>query len=393
MNPEHQRIWEQGDSVIQRFQRMATKYDGAADRRYEYESREGNPVKFTNDKLTRNEEVLDRLQSNLLPMLQFQTINLFESLNPLGLQQEPESKIQLISQNQLNVETHVDELRNWFDEVCSGHLARAYPSNDYHYQRSKFFRLSSLKGYILEASQDIGRSCRIAYDILNRAKRSTQPPSQQTNKMYHQGILLAEKANRSFQAAIECIKGSELDVAEKRWQSSLVSIDDSLRNIIGLVTPLTNSSPRQNLIQESVTDLAKSAIILIKVHKVFFAKFFSKSGAIRINIPCYTEMSSDQIASIVRSVEGVAKELLGLVGHLKGTGRFGDYITNKLRATPSTLQARFNPPMDLLLLYLIPLIPDTATQDDYREWLLTWSTQRHLSSENYLKHLADLASS
>ncbi|WAR52063.1 hypothetical protein PtB15_1B502 [Puccinia triticina] len=391
-DPEHERVWKQGDSVIQNFRRMVSKYDEAADRRLEYQPRQVDPVKFTIDELTRNEKILDHLQSTLLPSLQFQTIKLFKLLNPLGLQQELESKIQLISQTQLNVEKYIDRLKSWIVQVCPGRLDRSYPSNDHHYKRLKSFRLSSLKKYIFEASQDMSRSCRVASEILNRAKDSTEPPSQQTKKTYHQGVLLAHKAIRSFQATIECIKGSELDVAEKSWQSRLMSIDNSLRNIVCLVTPVTNSSPndthrrcRKNFTNESVIDLAKSAITLIKVHKLFFVKFFSRRGAIRRSIPCFTELCSDQIGSIVRSFEDVAEEIHGLVERFKEADKIGDHITNdSLRLTAARLKARFDAPMVLLLLYLIPLIPDIATQNDYRDWLLTWNTQRNLASENYI---------
>ncbi|OAV87053.1 hypothetical protein PTTG_29597 [Puccinia triticina 1-1 BBBD Race 1] len=383
-NPEHERIWKQGDAVIESFQRMVTKYDESADRRLE--NFRANHVKFTIDELTRNEATLNHLVSNLLPMLRSQIIRLLKSLNPFGLQQEPESKIRLISQNRLNVEKTIDILRAWIVKVCPGRLVKPYPSSDHHYKRSKSFRLFTLKKYIFEASLDIGRSCRVASELLHHAKCSADAHSQQTKKTYYQGLLAAKRAVGSIHAAIECIKGSELDVAEKIWQSRLTGIDYSMRIIMCLITPATNSSRRRKKFgDESVIHLSKSAITWIKVHKLFFVKFFSKRGAIRRNLPCFTELCSDQILSIVRSIEDVAEDLNGLVERLKEADRIGDYIINdSLRSSAAALKARFDAPMVLLLLYLIPLIPDIATQNDYRDWLLTWNTQRNLACENYI---------
>ncbi|WAQ81166.1 hypothetical protein PtA15_1A505 [Puccinia triticina] len=316
-NPEHERIWKQGDAVIESFQRMVTKYDESADRRLE--NFRANHVKFTIDELTRNEATLNHLVSNLLPMLRSQIIRLLKSLNPFGLQQEPESKIRLISQNRLNVEKTIDILRAWIVKVCPGRLVKPYPSSDHHYKRSKSFRLFTLKKYIFEASLDIGRSCRVASELLHHAKCSADAHSQQTKKTYYQGLLAAKRAVGSIHAAIECIKGSELDVAEKSWQSRLTGIDYSMRIIMCLITPATNSSRRRK-------------------------KFGDESA-----------------------------------------DRIGDYIINdSLRSSAAALKARFDAPMVLLLLYLIPLIPDIATQNDYRDWLLTWNTQRNLACENYI---------
>ncbi|KAI9607858.1 hypothetical protein H4Q26_005307 [Puccinia striiformis f. sp. tritici PST-130] len=405
---EHQRIWEQGDLVVEGFNRLYVKYSvhQPLDRRRVREgirstnSDHGAFVNLSIDEIASSERSLDELSSHLLPDLQ----------HPIRTRADSRSDEQ-------------------FD--CS-HMSRIfvapYRSDDQNLKRLKSYRRFSLKEDIYEASRLISQLFDVGREILEEVK---QPPKMRGESqhsrcrmyiMYMKRTKLTKFLTDSSQAAIDCIEGSELDVAENNWQRALVGINSSLHEITTLLLPLTRSLrrgsrgdyrpepddaylqeiqrsfDREHLVHGPVIQLARSIKVIIKISKRFFDKISRGNGMNTKRLqPLFTEMSSKQIDSLNRSVVNVSNDLSILIRLSRSTEMHYDQDpeTATIRSrhfiqVVNELKSHFDAPLVVLLLYLVPSIPDTHTglglsiQDYYKDWFRTWNTLLILAIENFI---------
>ncbi|EHS62517.1 uncharacterized protein PGTG_20638 [Puccinia graminis f. sp. tritici CRL 75-36-700-3] len=147
-----------------------------------------------------------------------------------------------------------------------------------------------------------------------------------------------------------------------------------------------NQESRSKLSREPVFHLAKLAIPLIKISKLFFTKL-SKCGLNKTRLPLFTEMASEQIESLANSLGQVTRDIIELGGLLPKADD-GDATGQDFVKIADKLRSRYEAPLVALLLYVIPSIPDSddgfPTQSYYRTWLVTWNTQRILATVNFI---------
>ncbi|WAQ81170.1 hypothetical protein PtA15_1A509 [Puccinia triticina] len=191
---------------------------------------------------------------------------------------------------------------------------------------------------------------------------------------------------------IQCITGSELDVAQLDWPSYLDDVDHVLHKVVTVINQCTHEVPRKTFVQEPVFHLAKLGIGLIKIAKLFFKKLSIdrslNARRIPLRLPLFTEMCSKRIESLAQSLPLVTADILQLGNlfetvydaHENRSGR--DFVK-----VATSLKSRFQAPLVVLLHYLIPSISDTygsSTQDYYKNWFVTWNTQFILTTENFI---------
>ncbi|KNF03320.1 hypothetical protein PSTG_03587 [Puccinia striiformis f. sp. tritici PST-78] len=211
------------------------------------------------------------------------------------------------------------------------------------------------------------------------------------------GDYLIEETFYYIDWTIECIKGSELDLAQCFWRLDLKNFDYMLVDVRMLVDSHTYykigiaKEPTQKLVSEPVIQLANVGTTLIKLCKLFFTKL-STRWMNRKRLPYSTEMSSEQIESLAQSIRDVTGDL----GDLIALFRIADQEMIDDRAELSQgflnigtwLKSRFDPPLLAILLYLLPIIPEThlgfPNQDYYKDWFVTWNTQRILVTEHFI---------
>ncbi|KAH9448725.1 hypothetical protein Pst134EA_028017 [Puccinia striiformis f. sp. tritici] len=434
---EHQRIWEQGDLVVEGFNRLYVKYSvhQPLDRRRVRDgirstnSDHGAFVNLSIDEIASSERSLDELSSHLLPDLQRQVNKLSHSLSLFSLETELDSsKFELLSQIQLELEQTLDQMNSLIVVICPESLFAPYRSDDQNLKRLKSYRRFSLKEDIYEASRLISQLFDVGREILEEVK---QPPKMRGESqhsrcrmyiMYMKRTKLTKFLTDSSQAAIDCIEGSELDVAENNWQRALVGINSSLHEITTLLLPLTRSLrrgsrgdyrpepddaylqeiqrsfDREHLVHGPVIQLARSIKVIIKISKRFFDKISRGNGMNTKRLqPLFTEMSSKQIDSLNRSVVNVSNDLSILIRLSRSTEMHYDQDpeTATIRSrhfiqVVNELKSHFDAPLVVLLLYLVPSIPDTHTglglsiQDYYKDWFRTWNTLLILAIENFI---------
>jgi hypothetical protein len=132
------------------------------------------------------------------------------------------------------------------------------------------------------------------------------------------------------------------------------------------------------------------AIPLIKISKLFFTKL-SERGLNNREHPRFTEMSSHQLNSLAKSLGKVASDILRLSILLDKADEaydpYGAATSQQFVEIAASIKRRYEAPLVVLMLYIVPDIPDSDGSTDqtyYKNWFVTWNTQRILATENFL---------
>ncbi|KAA1127124.1 hypothetical protein PGTUg99_023661 [Puccinia graminis f. sp. tritici] len=417
---EHQRVWDRGgaysclvqcstkttsprltllkllaflsDVVIQGFRRLSIKYRWSTDQYYDLiRTFQETRSTFSSDQATTKESILNQLQFCALPKLHFQITNLSHSLKPLGLQKAPESKFEILLDIQSEIEAILDLIIRLTYILYPEPTYAVSRADDQHLKQFKSYRLRILKAKYFETCENISLVFREAYEVLQKMKHSPEKFSQLVNTADFPGNRSIGNVFESIKWTIKCIKGNELEVAQNSWQADFGGIHYSFQQIMTLVNPESysttdNQESRSKLSREPVFHLAKLAIPLIKISKLFFTKL-SKCGLNKTRLPLFTEMASEQIESLANSLGQVTRDIIELGGLLPKADD-GDATGQDFVKIADKLRSRYEAPLVALLLYVIPSIPDSddgfPTQSYYRTWLVTWNTQRILATVNFI---------
>ncbi|WAR52098.1 hypothetical protein PtB15_1B537 [Puccinia triticina] len=307
---EHERIWVQGDLVIQGFRRLIRKYVRPSGQGHDLTTIEDALSTLSIDDSNLGKETrLNQLESRLLPTLNSQITDLSESLKPLGLLEELEPKLRIVSQIQVELERNVDEIISFISLVCPEPLSTPNRFDDQLSRQFKSYRLHSLKEKFGQTTQNIILVFREGYKLLEKLKSS---PEEVRRLSYEEfpGAGLVKQTTYTIDWAIECIKGTELDVAQHNWMADFDDIDQMQTELRMLIDPHVYENKRK-LRRQKVIHLARLLIGLIKILKLFFTKL-SKRGMRMQRLPSFTEMCSEQIESLAQSLRHVTSDL----GHL-----------------------------------------------------------------------------
>ncbi|OAV92553.1 hypothetical protein PTTG_12401 [Puccinia triticina 1-1 BBBD Race 1] len=391
---EHQRIWAQGDLVSKGFRRLAEKY-----------GRGGDPDRTTIEHTlsTRSveevallqETLLHQLQSYLLPALHGEITILSNFLaKPLDLLKEPETKMKLVLKIQSHIERTVDKIKFSISFICPEPETMSprapHRFDDQHLKRFKSYRLRSLRAKFFTTYRHIYRAVGTGHLLFKNLKSLPEINPEYTFDPWKWWNV--ESTLDAIDLTIECITGSELDVAQLDWPSYLDDVDHVLHKVVTVINQCTHEVPRKTFVQEPVFHLAKLGIGLIKIAKLFFKKLSIdrslNARRIPLRLPLFTEMCSKRIESLAQSLPLVTADILQLGNlfetvydaHENRSGR--DFVK-----VATSLKSRFQAPLVVLLHYLIPSISDTygsSTQDYYKNWFVTWNTQFILTTENFI---------
>ncbi|KAH9444357.1 hypothetical protein Pst134EA_032232 [Puccinia striiformis f. sp. tritici] len=391
---EHQRLREQGDLVIEGFRNLISKYSSPAAWRSDRASIEEVMSNLSIDENGLKEKTLDRLQMTL-PILKRHLTRLSTTLDPYNSQQETELKFQSILRIQPKLESTLEHAKCYVALFYPEPTSPPARTNDQRLQRLKSCRLQRLRSTFIEACPRICWSLEAAINLVQQMQKQDSPEEFKRRSEEHRGLTrYVEEATLLIDSTMECIAGSDWDLALKYWQRELGGIEGLLGEIVEKIKPETDSThPSNKLLREPVVQLAELLIPIIKVSRLFFNKLTIR-GVNTKRLPLFTEMSSEQIKYLVQAHNTLSNRLKNIVFHLyeadsdPGTVSHNVFITNAHH-----IKVRFEAPLLVVLLYLVPAIPDTEgfpTQNYYKRWFNTWNTQRILAIDNFINFARSL---
>ncbi|KAI7943607.1 hypothetical protein MJO28_011135 [Puccinia striiformis f. sp. tritici] len=389
---QHRRL---GDIVIREFRRLVEKYEPwSGGRPINTPIEELLPIDLVNSK----EGLMDWLKSCLLPGLKQHVTTILVLLDPSGLRAEPTAKLMRILAHQSVYDRDMAQMQSAINIICPRPLCDRGRVDDYQLKQFKSYSLEQLLMDFTASQNHIVNLFGDACKDLQQMKLCTDESTYATRGM---GALSWKEHTLDFiDYTITCLTGSELNVIQNRWSCPVRGMDRLVEVIVSVGNPSFDPDTllsrvhydvmgrRRRLVREPIIQLTKSVIPLIKLARIFYRKLF-KHKINRKQLPLYTDMNSQQLECISDSAFDVEQDLIKLVK------RFGkaDLTTRGAANTRSrgidklidTIASRLEAALHLVVLYLVPLIPESdgiPGQNYFNTWFMTWNTQFVLAIHN-----------
>ncbi|KAI9601202.1 hypothetical protein H4Q26_001006 [Puccinia striiformis f. sp. tritici PST-130] len=203
---------------------------------------------------------------------------------------DPAKNLNIALKVQLELDYTLDQLRSAVATVCRGPAITTNRSDDHHLKSLKSYRLHHLKTKLLSLYQRLCDTFVLASELIQQMGFTSELP-----KNLHQ-----------------------TDVLRSAWTS--LFMEDPLKDLISRLNPSTdltdeNQEPTIKYVREPVIQLAKLALPIIKLIRIFYNKL-SEGGLNRERLPRYTEMCSNQIESLFKSPDRLCIDIRDIVGLL-----------------------------------------------------------------------------
>ncbi|WAQ85715.1 hypothetical protein PtA15_6A344 [Puccinia triticina] len=293
------------------------------------------------DSLELKEVLYNRIHSYILPLLHHQLTTLSLLLD--GLPTEPESVMKQMLQIQPEIDYNLTQMKAAIDVICPDSLS--YQADDQQLKQFKIYRLVELRKMLRQLETPYTCS------VLNAASEHIDAMGFSTTSRFENGEAYTYRHATLHTLdwigrTVTHLTGSELDVAGNTWRDSMLSIDQELDNIVNMFkstphSPDHRGTHRRNLVASCISLLLD-----------FFSEADATDGA-----PA-NPANSENIIVIVE-----------------------------------TVATSFVTPMDLVVDYLVPLVPETGglpNQNYYKDWLVTWDTQLLLAIHNCIQCAANI---
>ncbi|PLW04440.1 hypothetical protein PCASD_26376 [Puccinia coronata f. sp. avenae] len=356
--------------------------------------------------IDQKKELLTRLHSFLLPLLERQITNLLDLLDPFDLQEETASKFQLILDIQSALEDTMGELQSLLYTFCPELVRRprSHYMNDQHLKELKKLQLKGLDQYFrrndlhFHLSAVFAQSNLIIQELRLSSIPSCSSPSLPSIPRARKFLIDHTSSSRKMiQSMIDWLAASELQHIQDLWLNEVSSIDRALVDCLVLInssdTEEHNNQTSESVIEPSavnprikpVIQVAKSLIPVIKLSRMFLKKL-SERAMNASRLPSFTEMDSDQLDRLSGTATQVRLSLDHILRTLKSTERRNhDGFTVMSYAT--AIQRDLQDALLHVVLHFVPRIPETQGfhgQNHYRTWFIVWLTQFKLAIQNLI---------
>ncbi|KAI7962575.1 hypothetical protein MJO28_000669 [Puccinia striiformis f. sp. tritici] len=387
---EHQRHWHLGNLVTYGFERLETKCDLKRNEPSDPMSIDHVFPALSVDDLEKQENLLNQLHSKILPALKSQITSLLLALDPPSILKDPEQKLHLILKTQGELHYSLDQLEAAIDIVCPEPTIISNRNDDHHRRGLKSYRLHQLRARDKVLSSILPEMFEIASELIQQMRLTSGKPVDDYDINFFKNRLdiCILPATDWIQSTIDRLKASDFDMVKYHWKLDIINMGSLLEDIIRNLDPSTaeNRERPQKYVRDPVIQLAKLVIPIFKLSRIFFKKL-SKRGLNNERLPVFTEMCSNQIECLVKCAAEVSDDLLQLTVHLDFANRDRGVVTSlEFIELATTLKARFESPLLLVVLYIIPFIPDNESlnvQNYHRNWCLTWNNQMSLAIHNF----------
>ncbi|POW04035.1 hypothetical protein PSTT_10694 [Puccinia striiformis] len=360
---QHQRHCRHfGDLVLYGFRRLSNKYHPTAPEPPDLAYIEDSLLVLSLDQVKTQRALANELLWSLLPRLQRQIISLSLAVDVSNLRHEPGTNLNSILQIQAELDHVMDHLGYVIATLCPEATTQPNQTDDHHLKEFKSYRLHRLKTKFQDVlSGRMGTIYDAASEIIQQMELSSTPVRTDCNPE-----SLEKCFYRHVFHALDAIDVMKTVSRHLNWPLSKIH--------------------GTNLDAQSVVNYTNLTSPIFKLSRIFFTKL-SKRGLTQERIPIYTEISSDQIENLAQSAVHVDDDLWQLVKYLSTASRGEAGVTsNNFIRIAESLRTRFDSPLLIVLMYFIPMIPDTDglnVQKHYESWCVTWKTQMALAIYNF----------
>ncbi|KAH9445685.1 hypothetical protein Pst134EB_023520 [Puccinia striiformis f. sp. tritici] len=204
-------------------------------------------------------------------------------------------------------------------------------------------------------------------------------------------------------AATKWMKGTELDLVQLHWSKEIQGFNNTLNTLMSLISCSTretqpaqlNDESRDQMNSKPALKLAHLCIPIMKLVRLLFKKLTTR-GMNMNPFPTYTHMSSFNLDYFSDSAGRIGSDLEEFIKLLKNAdldiGIEGDIHpveSEHFIAVTSRLDHRLKNYLFFVLLYLVPIIPqssyDFPVRDYYKDWFVLWNNSFNVAVRDFDK--------
>ncbi|OAV95746.1 hypothetical protein PTTG_26571 [Puccinia triticina 1-1 BBBD Race 1] len=198
---------------------------------------------------------------------------------------------------------------------------------------------------------------------------------------------LATSALERMENPTKWFIATEFELVQYRWPRGIVKIDELLEKVSAVIDPTKEDRAMSKPQNDPLVPWEHLFIPILKLSRLFFKKL-SNLGMNMNTLAPFTEMRSDQLEYLVELAERVAQKIKYFYAVVVPSDNdTGSPDSQEIISAARDLEEHFQPAVLCILLYFLPLIPDTdhlPVQSHLRAWFITWSTHFHWAMGPFL---------
>ncbi|WAQ85332.1 hypothetical protein PtA15_5A907 [Puccinia triticina] len=353
-------------------------------------------------------ETIEKLHSILLPSINDQLTSLLNSLDVIHPQKNPESEIgptaQIISSLDKTLESIVSSIVSLTLESLPDE------NHDYGLEKLKAFRCSYIRANVMYLVGDIiyGRLFPDLSTLIGRCSIAiylTEDSEDWEEISRLRGLIAMSTASshRMINATIRWCQLSDWALVQEGWLVASNSLDgildtilNSRTNFIEYTSELSrngfdvNLNERSALLLEFVTEVAKSAIPIIKLGRILTKRTSETIWKKRLLGSGGTDLNSETMERLYETPHSIYNSLVGLSNHLFSlssspilTARQQNEIRDSVVVFPKVMESTLSA-LDACLFPILPRLDDEPPEGRLKSLCPTLKQSWDLASDNLI---------
>ncbi|KAH9456488.1 hypothetical protein Pst134EB_012686 [Puccinia striiformis f. sp. tritici] len=348
----------------------------------------------------------DGLENDILPLLYQQIESLSQLLEISELHIDTSRKLESISDAQVELGHSLQQLTQFAILIRPGPLGSPVRTDDNHWKDFKEFRTGGLFHKIKLLIRDICVAFRSSFKLIQLPTLSPKQDRLQLRRLDYKARVTKHTVlvKESIERMDDWLTANEFQLIQDDWELTITRIDKILTRLTKLVNPpeIDLDDDKKGKVEddsdydsedewrseaeslsEPAIELARSAIPIIKLSRLFFRKLLRVSRNDDFQMESsFTEMSSIQLNGLAYSCHNIRdsnRTLYEILDEAETSDErdtirdLGEELEINIRVFDSTIQ--------LLVAHVIPLMPTLPQHPQHsyqsnhplKTWLLTWN--------------------
>jgi hypothetical protein len=349
-------------------------------------------------------ETLHRLQFNILPPLLTQIVTLAKFLTPSELQDDTDgSKLKLIVETQSGLDQSLDQILSIAAGIKPKLPSSPARTDDNDLRGLKEFRRQGVLLPLRSLNDELGEICEFGASTMRDLKKGTQETSlwYRIRQLNRRGLLfeLIISATSSIDRLNKWISRHEFINIQNHWGLELSAYDDKIADLTKQIHRTNRHSESEDgsavfedplaTLNKHTVPLAQALIPVIKLCRLFF-KTLAKDGLKKTPLKLFTDMSSHQLETLSESPRYIGCDLSEIITLIEDADENGEYETiESISETIDKIIHRFDSTLLLVVIYIIPLIPNSISSPNHlQDYLVAWNNLFLMATQNFV-HVAE----
>ncbi|KNE97357.1 hypothetical protein, variant [Puccinia striiformis f. sp. tritici PST-78] len=337
-------------------------------------------------------DLLDKLESSLLPSVKDQLCTL---LTALDLQRDrikhPSPDCELTLQTIKMLDQTIEETMGHLEAATRDTVSVPLDTHDQHLKRCKNFRFVALLEYITSTMEAIHLELFSFCDLFIRTLviSGSNPKNERNQEAARRmgGVVLelTDECSQLIDRMVRLSRASDLSFLQAHWQEKVELLDKRLGS---LATIIAYEGPRSALRMKVIT-MARPIVTLIKLLRTLWSKT-TQTPTRKLPLILAPQLNSETLSPLCIAPQLIFAPLSRCVDVLLDSHRrnAGAWVTAEMRESINAMTRVLELDLVRLPQCLLP-IPSGVDHWDFEAWLLVWKPLWYSAKDHFLASLVD----